>query len=480
MPFPIPEARRVRGPKVQYDPSQMRHRAYKFAGKGLSKQWVVRKLNQRLEEFATEWECQYSQCIYAGKGTRVHHKQLFWPVVDSNLMLVGHMGTVSGRGVVCPSDAFFVVGSIDRNLEEDIPVFVGREKEGWAPLGSSEEIYTVVAGIDGEVLCCLATDYVGIESVDFWPLDVLELCTGVVGLGAVLTRKVARALAKRAAKRTGRKLLKGPTLELAEATVQRQVAKGLTKPQHIDFIPDAGMTTTHFQAFKAAAQEKQLIAVVRNTNVNSTRLIEQGCPGKPLHFKFNTDSRTGILIAKDPADIHMAHSHGYFVVGKDGVARRTVSKGGQIKLESLEIDDQFWKLAEGQVIDPKLKKPVVGDYDLMGIIDPKSPGQNISLAARSGRRVQNVSNPVVDDFAKSVNDKMDMDRVLHGAQDQFGDFRKGAIAFFPDGRVHFMRDEESVEAFYKLLGRETAKGSYPRPTGDVVDELAARRARKAK
>jgi len=53
-----------------------------------------------------------------------------------------------------------------------------------------------------------------------------------------------------------------------------------------------------------------------------------------------------------------------------------------------------------------------------------------------------------------------MPRVLHGAQDQYAGFRKGATAFFPDGTVVYMDTEEEVKAFYDAVGRQPIKGSY--------------------
>jgi len=130
------------------------------------------------------------------------------------------------------------------------------------------------------------------------------------------------------------------------------------------------------------------------------------------------------------------------------------------------------------MIDPRLRKPVVGDYDLMGVIDPKAPGRNIALHARKEITPEDISSPIVDRFAGVVNSKMDMPRVLHGAQDQFAGFRNGATAFFPDGTVKYLPDEAAVKQFYESIGRETINGSYgrPGPGVPVVDELAARRA----
>ncbi|HLK69453.1 MAG TPA: hypothetical protein VKU19_38745 [Bryobacteraceae bacterium] len=148
-------------------------------------------------------------------------------------------------------------------------------------------------------------------------------------------------------------------------------------------------------------------------------------------------------------------------------------------MEPVKLERTFWKVEPGQVIDPKSLKPVVGDYDLMGVFSPKNPGQNITLHSVDGNPVANRTSPPVDTFSASVNEKFDQPRVLHGAQDQYKGFRKGATVFHPNGRVEFLPTEADVQAFYKRMGRETIQGSYPRPgPGDPAppDELAARRA----
>lgn len=219
------------------------------------------------------------------------------------------------------------------------------------------------------------------------------------------------------------------------------------------YIAETGMTPSHFRAFQLAAQAEGVIAVVRNTNTASTRLIELGCPGKPLTIKFNTDATTGVVTASTPADIETARGLGYLVVDQDGVAR------GQ-RGQELRLTNTFWRVAPGQVIDARLRKPLVGDYDLMGVFRPSNPGQNIALVASNGRNVRDVSSPVVRRFSTRVNAALDMTRVMHGAQDQFASFRGSATAFMPDGRAVLLRDAHAVETFYNQWGRQTRTGTY--------------------
>ncbi len=104
---------------------------------------------------------------------------------------------------------------------------------------------------------------------------------------------------------------------------------------------------------------------------------------KPPCIKAKTSSETGLVtIGKDPAkapkETMEAISNGYYVVGEDLVAR---GRGG-VKLDLPSSTE--WPLQRGQIIDPVTRKPITGDYDLMGVVDPMSPGQNITLATSNG------------------------------------------------------------------------------------------------
>jgi len=246
-------------------------------------------------------------------------------------------------------------------------------------------------------------------------------------------------------------------------------------------LAGSGIAPKHFEAFKQAAQETQLIGVVRNGKPSAVPLIEAGCPGKPKIFEpFNTNPENGILTATTEADKQLVLKSQYILINENGAAVRRLPNG---TLETVKLEQPFWKVEPGQVIDPKSLKPVVGDYDLMGVISPENPGQNITLHSVDGKPVANRTSPQVDKFSASVNEKFDQPRVLHGAQDQYKGFRKGATVFHPGGKVEFLPTEADVQAFYKRMGRETIQGSYPRPgPGDPVppDELAARRAARKK
>jgi len=158
------------------------------------------------------------------------------------------------------------------------------------------------------------------------------------------------------------------------------------------YVRRSGITPAHFKAFQEAAKETELVAVVRNGNEAAIPLIEKGCPGKPKIFKpFNTSKTTGILTATTEADKELVYKSNYILINDSRVATRRLANGG---IETVELNSPFWQLEPGQVIDPALKKPVVGDYDLMGVFSQKNPGQNITLYSAGGKKVQNMTSPV--------------------------------------------------------------------------------------
>jgi hypothetical protein len=232
----------------------------------------------------------------------------------------------------------------------------------------------------------------------------------------------------------------------------------MADPESTPYIPESGMPVAHFEKFVQAAKEQGVIAIVRNTNTASVPLIEKGCPGKPLDIKFHTSELTGVVTAANNDEIAHARKLGYLVVDKDLVARGQPSPAG--KPTELKLTNPFWKVLPGQIIDAAAKKPLVGDYDLMGVVKPSNPGQNIALVASEGEVLKDVSSPIVRRFANAVNGKLDRPRVLHGAQDQYSGFRGSATAFLPNGKAVLLPDEYAVKGFYEIIGRQTRLGSY--------------------
>jgi hypothetical protein len=244
-----------------------------------------------------------------------------------------------------------------------------------------------------------------------------------------------------------------------------------------------GIPEEHFRAMVEAAKETQVIAIFRANKKAAIPLIRKGAHGKPMWAKFKSDPNTGVLTAKNADEIATAHKNGHFTMAADGKAYRTVAG----KTEVLEVKNPFWEVKPGQVLAPD-GKPIVGDYDLLGVAPVKSPGSNVSLVP-DDVAYGDWSGPWVKKYADAVNKKgrLDEPRVLHGAQDAYGGNPKymgltddTAYAVFPDGRTYVMEGRKAQETFYDALGRQTAAGQYPRPSPGtpVVDEVAAMRARK--
>ena len=166
---------------------------------------------------------------------------------------------------------------------------------------------------------------------------------------------------------------------------------------------------------------------------------------------------------------------------KDLVPRRTF--GGATK--ELGLKNPYWKVEEGQVIAPG-GHPVVGDYDLLGVLPEESPGRNI-VAVPDHHLKGDWTGPDVQKYANAVNRKFDQPRVLHGGQDgfhnqQYGGFTDGAAyAVWGDGSIYVMEGKAEQAAFFDFFKRQTAIGKYPRPSPStlVPDEFAAIRARRA-
>jgi hypothetical protein len=455
--------------------------AYRLENGKLLKTTIWEKPDQNFWAYATAFEKDWS------KLTDIRHA--LDPVVDADLTIIGHVGRVDGSSILVPKGPSPSVDMPARLISAGIPFFVGETPpdaswERFTPKKSGEgAAVTVVTSVDGRILMVSDIRPTGAGAIAeaFSPLDVVFIVKGIVDLGMGIGRILVRGLASKraAAAMSGAAkviVFSGPSKELA-LEAGRGVAQALKRTT--GYIRETGMTAQHFAAFQAAARETKLIAVVRNTNPASLKLIEKGCPGKPMFFKFHTNETTGVVMAQSSEEVATAWAREYFVVGADGVARREVVRNGRRVTETWSPQGAFWKVEKGQVIDPVARKPLVGDYDLMGVIDPAAPGRNIALVASEGKAVSDVTSPAVKQFMSKVNPKMDQNRVLHGAQDQFAGYRGGATAFHPDGTVTFMPDEAAVKRFYEVIGRETRAGHYAQPPGApaVVDELAARRAR---
>lgn len=235
---------------------------------------------------------------------------------------------------------------------------------------------------------------------------------------------------------------------------------------------DAGMPASHFRVFARVASDanRPRIILVRKTNPASVKWIEKGFPAKPKEIKMKTAKLSGIVTCKgadEAAKARRTLRHGsgkqYLVVDDTG---RTASNA---RGEKIELSDADWPVEPNQVIDPIANKPLVGDYDLMGVIDPNAKGRNLALAVdnvankRAGREpgtfVDDFSNTEITKVARRVNQGLDRPRVLHGSHEAFDsidnlDAGETVVGFFPDGRA-FAFDRGGLTEFYETIGRST-------------------------
>ena len=237
----------------------------------------------------------------------------------------------------------------------------------------------------------------------------------------------------------------------------------------------SGIAARHIKVFQKVAAAKgglNRIIAVRFTNTKSTKWIERGYPAKPLAVKIKTNKRNGIVTRNaDTTDkeVSDALNAGYYIVDELGVARNKAGKA----LDLPEKTD--WPLQPGQVIDGKQKKPLVGDYDLHSVIDPAAPGRVIAKKTDNyGVPVKDATNPDVKRVARALNSQMDQRRVLHGAHDLYDDLpsaKPGVIVFHPDGKIQLFGKVSQMQAFFKSIGRVTAKDKYPSgPMPDVLPD----------
>ncbi len=235
---------------------------------------------------------------------------------------------------------------------------------------------------------------------------------------------------------------------------------------------DAGMPATHFRVFARVASDanRPRILLVRKTNPASVKWIERGFPAKPKEIKMKTGKVSGIVTCKDAGEVAKAKNtlrHGsgkqYFVVDDTG---RTASNA---RAETIDLSNADWPVEPNQVIDPVAKKPLVGDYDLMGVIDPNAKGRNLALAVdnvanqragkEAGTLADDFSNTEITKVAREVNKGLDQPRVLHGSHEAFDsidnlDAGETVVGFFPDGRA-FAFDRTGLKEFYETIGRST-------------------------
>ena len=225
----------------------------------------------------------------------------------------------------------------------------------------------------------------------------------------------------------------------------------------MSYLPGSGITLLHFSVFQKVAQQLNRIIVVRNTNTKSTFWINQGYPPKPKKLEFlHTSDKTGKVTVLNEDEARRVRQEGYYVIDKDGIARRKPNEALPRRFPSGTADMN----EAGQVIDPNSQRALVGDYDLMGVIDPDAKGRVLTLHSSHGMELSNRSNPDVNRVIDALNSHMDQPRVLHGPQDLYRGFRGGCTAFLTNGLTCELNDEQKVKEFYAMIGRETITGTY--------------------
>jgi len=246
----------------------------------------------------------------------------------------------------------------------------------------------------------------------------------------------------------------------------------------------SGIPNEHLEYAKQIANEQDVVALFRTTNPRGVQHIQNGHPpkGKDL-IALNTDKTSGKVTAKTKDQAKVAHGRGYYLLANDGYA---YAKGWKTRLKGPDGNDlkfdmnakgQFGELTNraGQVIEPKTRKAVVGDYDLQDVIPVNAQTRN--LAAVPEATTGDVMGPSADKFSSEFNARLQGEggagRVVHGADAQFmqyATYRKQAfkgdvIGVLPNGDVVFIPEAE-VAAFYKTIGRarlQLPTGKQPQP-----------------
>jgi hypothetical protein len=465
--------------------------------------WSV--LCSRRHQFAAGSVCHTAQkpwtvSAYGDKCGRINQ---FTPVVVTNPLLrqfefatvAAHHGTVLG-------DSLITNGPRAKDLqarrlsEEDGEVFVhssfDRLPAGWDRYSHDEHEFTVLTTLTGQVTNILGASATGfVEASAFDPLDVIDASRLLVKLGAKGGSRLVTAVYRKRAGKAVPTSLSEPTARVVAKVAGHTAGDAAAAVNYTTYNRAAmGVPRKHFDAMVAAAKETDSIAVFRANKEVAVELIERGAVGKPKALSlpgFKTNPETGVLTAVTGDQISLvARTPDYYIVNAQGQAGRMVVRDGKEVYEELALKHPtYWDLRPGQVIH-KSGHPVVGDYDLMGVMPVKSTGSAAVGVPKEGLKGDWLG-PHVEEYMTALNPKLDKQRVLHGAQDQYhgpgGGFDDGvAYAVFPDGRAVILRGRAEQEAFYKAMKRQTPDGTYnPNLPADVpADELAARRARKKK
>jgi len=246
----------------------------------------------------------------------------------------------------------------------------------------------------------------------------------------------------------------------------------------------SGMTLGHFEVFRACSKALGLILGVRNTNQKSTPWIERGYPAKPLEIKHKTSKSTGKVTVKkesskqslandasedeqnlfarfaglDHFDLRaafIARGGYYYVIDLSGYA---VNGGGFRLSERFDLSNPLEQNETGQLIDPRSKKALVGDYDLLCVMDQDQPGPASGSTMRDDEySAPHYSNKQVETVRAWLNSALDQPRVMHGPDEMtHRDVPDGgATIFWPSGHVECLEDRDAVAMWFAAMGRPT-------------------------
>lgn len=260
--------------------------------------------------------------------------------------------------------------------------------------------------------------------------------------------------------------VKGQTVKITEYKYKTNDTQN--RPASSEAV--SGLPETHMKLAIELARKQNVMVIFRTTNPRGVQHIMNGHPPKPKELiALNTDKITGKVTVRTSKQWRIATKKGYYILQKDGFAynrggQRLAGADGKPVKYDMSVKDNFGELTNrpGQVIDPKARKAVVGDYDLQDVIQPDSPGRN--LAPVPDKVSGDVRNPIINKFANAFNARLqaqgDVSRIVHGADAQFMQYRhfrknafKGdAIGILPDGRVVYF-SEAGLGNFYKAIGR---------------------------
>ena len=239
---------------------------------------------------------------------------------------------------------------------------------------------------------------------------------------------------------------------------------------------DAGMTAAHFRAIRQLAMSptNPRVILFRKTNLGhpsktgGANYIELGFPPKPKEIKGANTLDSGIVTCnKGKVDsvrkiVEPDSGKKYYTVDRNG---RTATNGDG---HTIDLSGKSWSriLEPDQVIHPQKEMPVVGDYDLFDVIDPRvfdgtmPPNQgNMVLASSDGKFVDDFTNPWKRQAVADINNALGSRQVMHGHHGAFDsianlDPTEAVTAFFPDGST-VVYNRAALQNLYDRLGRST-------------------------